>query len=181
VSMHRLAASGALITIVLAAGLASSAPDIRLDVPLFRQQRNGCGAASVAMVVHYWSRQLPELGLGGAQPAEVYEQLYSAEIGGIPMAAMKRYLEERGFHAFSVQASWEDLEDHLGKRRPVIVCLRKGPRSAMHYAVVVGLEGNRVWLNDPTRRKASAVKRSKFEKKWTSADRWLLLAVPRGR
>jgi hypothetical protein len=125
--MHRLAASGALITIVLAAGLASSAPDIRLDVPLFRQQRNGCGAASVAMVVHYWSRQLPELGLGGAQPAEVYEQLYSAEIGGIPMAAMKRYLEERGFHAFSVQASWEDLEDHPSSKR-------SGPRQTGGYS-----------------------------------------------
>lgn len=179
--MHTLTASGVLIPIVLAAGLARTASDIRLDVPLFRQQRNGCGAASVAMVVHYWSRQLPELGLGGAQPTEVYEQLYSAEIGGIPMAAMKRYLQERGFHAFTVQASWEDLEDHLWKRRPVIVCLRKSPRAAMHYAVVVGLEGSRVWLNDPLRRKASAVKRSKFEKRWTAADRWLLLAVPRER
>lgn len=157
------------------------AAEVRLEVPFVRQEKNGCGAASVAMVAHYWARQYPSLELTSAHPAEVYEELYSTDVGGIRLSDMKRYLQDRGFHAFTLRASWADLDNHLSKQRPLIVCLKKGPKAAMHYAVVVGMEGNRVWLNDPSRRNARAIKRSKFEKRWSSADRWLLLTVPHGR
>ena len=178
----RLPAAGILISLVLVLPpWAGTAGEERLDVPLLRQQKNGCGAASVAMIVRYWASQQPRLQIQAVEPEEVHRQLFSQERGGVPLAALKGYLQQKGFHAFTLQASWNDLEDHLSKRRPLIACLKKGPRSAMHYAVVVGIEGKRVWVNDPSRRSARAMKRSKFEKRWSSADRWLLLAVPDGR
>ena len=51
----------------------------------------------------------------------------------------------------------------------------------IHYVVVVGFEDKRVWINDPARRKRKALKRSTFEKRWNSADRWMLLDRPKPR
>lgn len=156
-----------------------AAGGVQLDVPFFRQEKKGCGAASVAMVVHYWEKQHPGLELQSEHPRKVHEQLYATEVGGIRLSDMKRYLHERGFHAFTLRASWADIEAHLFKRRPVIACLKKGGRSPLHYAVVVGFESERVWINDPAKRKRKALKRSSFEKRWAAADHWVLLAVPR--
>jgi hypothetical protein len=35
-----------------------------------------------------------------------------------------------------------------------------------------------VWLNDPTRRKSSRIRRTDFTQQWTNADRWILLSTP---
>lgn len=178
--MRRTAAILAIVLIhaglPLGMGLAA---DVRLDVPRVRQKKDGCGAASVAMVVHYWKNQHPALGLVVEDLEKIHDQLYSPEVQGIPLADMTRYLQERGFHAFTMRASWQDLEDHLSKGRPVIAGLRKNPKANLHYVVVVGLEGARVLVNDPARRRQSAMKRPAFEKNWNLAERWMLLAVPR--
>jgi predicted double-glycine peptidase len=142
-----------------------------LQVPFFPQAKNGCGAASVAMVMHYWGSR-PEPGL-------VYHELYDAEHHGIQLASMKRYLEQAGFRAFTIQGGWADIQEHTAKGRPVIVGLKRNRRMPMHFAVVIGAEGDRVWLNDPTRKKAAAVKRRDFQKQWEQADRWMLLSTPR--
>jgi len=54
-----------------------------LSVPFFKQQKDGCGAASVAMVMHYWG------GHPTPSAAEVYRSLYDAELHGIPLIEMK--------------------------------------------------------------------------------------------
>ena len=170
-----------LIPLVVGLGMAGVAPEVQLDVPFLRQKKNGCGAASVAMVLHYWERQYPGLVLQSDDLATVHEQLYSTDAGGILLSDMRRYFEAAGFHAFTLRATWAEFEEHLSKKRPLIVGLKKGknPIANLHYAVVVGFGGKRVWINDPARRKRKALKRSTFEKKWKSADRWMLLAVPR--
>jgi len=141
-----------------------------LQVPFFRQEKNGCGAASVAMVMHYWGKRQP--------PDEVYRKLYDAELHGIPLAAMKQYLEEAGMRAFTLQGEWADVQEHLGKGRPIIVGLKKHRQKPMHFAVIVGAESDRLWLNDPTRTKAMGVTRADFLKQWKQAGQWMLLASP---
>jgi len=170
-----------LIPLLLSVSVAGAAVDAHLDVPFFRQEKKGCGAASVAMVLHYWQQQHPRLVVQSDDLKTVHEQLYSTDVGGILLSDMRRYFEEVGFHAFALRAIWAELEEHLAKKRPLIVGLKKGDdRGAnLHYTVVVGLEEKRVWINDPARRKRKALKRSTFEKRWDSADRWMLLAVPR--
>lgn len=142
-----------------------------LIVPFFKQEKNGCGAASVAMVMRYWRPGSPAAG-------EVYQRLYDARRKGIPLAEMKRYLQEQGFQAFTLRGEWPDLEQHVGKGRPVIVALKKNRRSAIHFAVMAGVEDGHVTLNDPTRKGAQSVEKAKFLKQWELAERWMLLATP---
>lgn len=154
----------------------SAAANQTLDVPFFQQQKNGCGAASVAMVMHYWGRQMAST---SPSPERVYKRLYDEKRKGIPLSDMRRYLEESGFRAFTLRGQWEDVERNLAMGRPIIVGLRKkGSTKRMHFAVLVGADGDHVWLNDPTRKKADRLKEPAFRKQWDLAERWMLLSTP---
>jgi len=143
-----------------------------LDVPFHKQQKNGCGAASVAMVMHYWTAKAPN-------PDEVYHQLYDPNREGILLTRMRAYLEEQEFEAFTLRGGWRDIERHLAKGRPTIVGLRTKANKRIHFAVIVGVDGDRIWLNDPTRRTRRRMKQSEFWRMWDFADRWMLIATPR--
>lgn len=153
-----------------------AAAAIWLDVPFVKQEQNGCGSASLAMVIAYWQRQSAGIPDEAADAARIQRSLYSAEARGIYASAMERYLEEHGFRVFTFRGEWQDLERHLAKGRPLIVCLGRKPR---HYAVVAGLDGETVALNDPAGRKLETIDRAGFEKSWGAAGHWTLLAVPR--
>jgi predicted double-glycine peptidase len=159
----------------VAAGAATIPP---LDVPFFAQQKNGCGAASIAMTIRYWANQPGQRQADAPSAEQVYQRLYDPERKGILLADMKRYLEEIGFRAFTLRGQWSDLEQHLEKGRPIVVGLKKNRASQLHFAVVIGAEGQRVWLNDPTRKKSSRVKLAEFTRQWELADRWMLLSTP---
>ena len=150
----------------------------QIKLPFYPQQKNGCGAASVAMVMHYWENQRPGARTAAASPLEVYQSLYSPERKGIQLRDMKRYLEQNGFRAFTLRGEWNDLEEHLARRRPIIVGLKSGRNKPLHFVVVTGLDSGFVWLNDPTRKQPGRLERAKFEKRWALADRWMLLAAP---
>ena len=141
-----------------------------LAVPFFKQQKDGCGAASVAMVMHYWGE--------APAAAEVYRSLYDVELHGIPLIDMKHYLENHGFHAYTLHGHWADVEEHLAKGRPVVVSLKRKDSAPLHFAVVTGTENDQVLLNDPTRKGTTRMKRADFEKQWNRAETWMLLAVP---
>jgi len=90
-------------------------------------------------------------------------------------------LRAGGFQTFVFRGEWQDLEQHLAKGRPLIVCLHPHGRAGpLHYVVVAGVDTlqNVVLINDPARRKLMKVERGMFEKDWTAAGRWTLLAVP---
>jgi predicted double-glycine peptidase len=149
-----------------------------LAVPFFRQQKNGCGAATVAMVAHYWGSRTTE---SLPSPQQIYDALYIAERKSIRLADMRQYLESLGFTAFTLRGKWQDLDVHIGRERPVIVALKPGRRKNIHFAVLTGVDSEYVWLNDPTRKKPSRMKRADFDQQWQTADRWLLLAAPTAR
>lgn len=155
--------------LLTATALSASGP---LIIPFFHQQKNGCGAASVAMVAHYWK---PD---AAPPPEAVYDRLIDAEHKGIQLAAMKSYFEEIGFQAFTLRGEWADLDRHLAKGRPIIVALKAGRSPRLHFAVLTGVDGQHVWLNDPTRRSTQRTSRARFEKQWSGAEHWMLLASP---
>jgi ABC-type bacteriocin/lantibiotic exporter with double-glycine peptidase domain len=165
------------LAVLLAAGCCTVAAS-PLAVPFYAQQKNGCGAASVAMVMHYWQNWQPGPPVVYPSPEEVYQRLYRPGQKGILLADMKRYLEDAKFRVFTLRGEWGDVQEQLTKGRPLIVGLRKGRRAAMHFVVVTGAGEEFVWLNDPTRKAPSRLPRLEFEKRWTFADRWTLLAVP---
>ena len=141
-----------------------------LDVPFVKQAKNGCGPASVSMVMAYWRP--------GGDPAGIERALYSREAGTFA-ADIERFFRQEGFSAFAFQGEWADLAQHISRGRPLIVSLGK----SKHYAVITGLDTERdlVAINDPARRKLLQLDRKSFERDWAAAGRWTLLAVPSQR
>lgn len=172
-----MTAAPGLGIILLFASLCA-AQTVALEVPFVRQQKNGCGAASVAMVMRYWQQHPASAHSEVPSPEEVYARLYEPGLKGIQLAGMKRYLEEHGYRAYTLHGEWTDLADHLSKGRPVIVALKPGSRKPMHFAVVSGATKKDVLLNDPTKKKAGRMARGKFDAQWSRADRWILVAAP---
>lgn len=146
-----------------------------LDVPYIRQEKNGCGAASIAMVMQYWKERGAPVSAADAGPEAIHKRLYSRRAKGIYAADMEGYFREKGFEVFAFRGEWADLEQHIRKGRPLIVCLRQG--GPLHYVVVAGVDDGFVLVNDPARRKLLKLDREGFERDWK--DRWTLLAVPR--
>lgn len=169
----------ALALVSLAGG--TGPPGIWLDVPFVQQERDGCGAASISMVMQYWNRDRRPTFSASANPRAIQRALYSEEAKGIPAAAMERYFQQAGFRTFAFRGEWTDLQNHLSKGRPLIVCWKEsGRRAPLHYVVVTGLDWQQefVFVNDPARRKLLRMDRTSFEKSWNAAGSWTLLALP---
>jgi len=149
-----------------------------LKVPFHRQETNGCGPASVAMLQDYWAAHTA--GFAPAAESELHSSLPVTGRQGTLLSDMRRYLDTREYHAFTFQAAPSDLTRQISKGRVPIVALKNKASADLHYVVVTGLDGRKVWLNDPAKRGPGSVDRRKFEKGWTRAGNWMLLAVPRG-
>jgi ABC-type bacteriocin/lantibiotic exporter with double-glycine peptidase domain len=163
---------------VAIAASASAQDLVMLDVPFVSQHKNGCGAASVAMVLQYWQNQRGQSPV--VDPAEVYRTIYDNGARGVYASAMETYFRRHGFRTFALRGEWRDLQEHLGKGRPLIVALKTG-RDDRHFVVVTGLDHRPDLLlkHDPAAgRKLLKQSRAEFEKQWKAAGNWTLLAVP---
>jgi ABC-type bacteriocin/lantibiotic exporter with double-glycine peptidase domain len=160
---------------------AAVTPAIWLDVPFVSQEKNGCGAASIAMVMQYWLRQERQTPGPGADAAHIQRSLYSSQGHGIYASGMERYFQQRGFRTFAFEGEWDSLRQHLEKGRPLIVALKPASGDTpLHYLVVTGLDSEQglVLVNDPAQRKLLKQDRSSFEREWSAAGKWTLLALP---
>lgn len=155
----------------------SASDAVWLDVPFVKQDVNGCGAASIAMLMQYWARQ------SGRSPdidaAAIQSALYSRDARGIYASAMEKYLQQNGFQTFVLVGAWSDLQHHLERGRPLIAAIKPAGESVLHYVVVAGIDKEILLLNDPARRKLLKYNRSDFEREWKATSNWTLLALPR--
>jgi len=152
-----------------------------LDVPFVKQEKNGCGSASIAMVMQYWQKQEGRPSTDGEDATQIHKALYVPGSDGIYASAMEGYFREHEFLTFSFRGDFEILGQHLQKGRPLIAALKpSGSTGSLHYVVVVGLdrEQDLLFLNDPALRKLLKQDRSGFEKQWSATGYWTLLAVP---
>ena len=158
---------------------AAATPAIWLDVPFVRQEKDGCGAASIAMVMQYWRVRQGQPLDENANPARIQRALYSSEAHGIYASQVERYFQQNGFQTFAFRGQWADLKEHLEKGRPLMVAL-KPSNASLHYVVVAGLDSDQglVLVNDPAQRKLLKQDRASFEREWTAAGKWTLLALP---
>ena len=151
-----------------------------LDVPFVAQQKDGCGAAVISMVMQYWQLQQGVSETSSARPEIILHELYSSSSRGIRMKAMVGYFQKYGFRAFDFVGQWHDFSLELQKGRPLIVALKPEGSESLHYVVVVGVDTERqlLLLNDPARRKLLKEDRAVFEHEWKATDNWTLLVVP---
>jgi ABC-type bacteriocin/lantibiotic exporter with double-glycine peptidase domain len=152
-----------------------------IDVPFVHQTSDGCGSASISMIIRHWEKTDGQSVPPAADAMKIQAALFSRAAGGIPASRMQKYFQESGYRAFAFQGQWEDLKRHIEQGRPLIVSLRAGrPFAPLHYVVVVGIDPGRgfVFLNDPAQQKTLRVSREGFESEWNPTHNWTLLAVP---
>jgi predicted double-glycine peptidase len=165
--------------LVCCAVAAQGASGLWLDVPFIHQQKDGCGSASLAMVLRYWQTKNFSVADERTNPIRIQRELYAAKPRGIYASDMQRYLRDSGLEVFAFRGEWSDLRLHIAKGRPLIAGLKpKG--AAAHYVVIVGVspKDTAVLVNDPERGKLVQIERPEFEKVWRGTDNWTLLAVP---
>jgi predicted double-glycine peptidase len=196
-AIFRLALVRTVVVLLQLCGLmvAADLPGVWIDVPFVKQEKDGCGAASIAMVMQYWQRQEQQPARPDSDPAQIQRELYSAKAHGIYASDMERYFKEKGFRTFTIRGEWEDLKQHLDKGRPLIVALKPaalkppherdarvyiGDGTPLHYVVVAGMDPGQglVLVNDPAQRKLLKQDRASFERDWNAAGNWTLLALP---
>jgi predicted double-glycine peptidase len=157
---------------------ADTEPGIWLDVPFVKQVKEGCGAASIAMVMQYWAvkqNRDPQ----SVDPTQIYDTLYSKKGHGIYASDVESYFKDHGFLTFAFKGETADLKDHLQKGRPLMVALKPG-KAPLHYVVVTGLDEDNhlVIVNDPAQRKLLKRDQTSFDREWNAAGKWTLLALP---
>jgi uncharacterized protein YvpB len=167
--------------VACASALAAGRAGLWLDVPFVAQEKDGCGAAAIAMIMQYWELQQGQPINHEGDPAQIFRVLYSQPAHGIYASAMEGYFQQNGYRAFAFAGDWADLERQLEKGRPLVAALKPSSGSSLHYVVVAGVDepNHLVLVNDPAQRKLLKVDRDRFEREWNAAGHWLLLAVPR--
>ncbi len=157
-------------------------PGVLLDVPFIAQrEKNGCGAAALAMLMQYWEKQAAQPTAPRADP-RLIERTLDPRDRGIANTAMESYLRAAGFRVFAFSGRWADLRQNLPKGRPLVVALApKGGAGPLHYVVIAGIdwERNFVFVNDPAGRKLFRMARRRFLQEWQGTGNWTLLAVPK--
>ena len=166
--------------ITMPTALSAQPSAIWLDVPFIKQEKDACGAASIAMVMQYWARQQGRPADSSADAAHIQHVLYSSKAHGIYASEMEHYFQQSGYRTFTIRGEWEDLQEDLQKGRPLIVALKASSGDDLHYVVVTGLDSsqNLVLINDPAQRKLLKQDRSSFEREWSATGKWTLLALP---
>jgi ABC-type bacteriocin/lantibiotic exporter with double-glycine peptidase domain len=160
---------------------AAETAGVWLDVPFIKQTAEGCGSASIAMLLQYWSAHGSAVAPGRDDAAAIQKLLYSRKGHGIFASDLEQYLTQSGFRVFTLRGEWTDLRQHLTQGRPLIISIEPATAHApLHYVVVTGMDWRRdaVFVNDPARGKLLRIERPEFEKEWLAARNWMLLAVP---
>jgi uncharacterized protein YvpB len=161
---------------------AGSAQSIWINIPFVAQTTDGCGSASISMVMQYWNQKQQRATAPDAEPENIQATLFSPAARGIFASRMREYFQKSGYQAFAFSGTWSDFQHELALGRPLIVGLQaSGARGPLHYVVVVGIDPqqNYIFMNDPAQQKMLRISREGFERQWRATGNWTLLAVPK--
>ncbi|HVC48528.1 MAG TPA: C39 family peptidase [Terracidiphilus sp.] len=180
--LKKVACVAVLMGAACGAAFAGGTAGVWLDVPFVAQTKDGCGAATLAMVMQYWERHEGRPTSAAADPEQILRVLYAKQAHGIYASAMVDYLKANGYRTFAFTGDWAMVADHLRHGRPLIAAVRPEGSHALHYVVVAGVEPERhvVVVNDPEQRRLMKVDETIFEHEWKATGHWTLLAVPAG-
>lgn len=144
-----------------------------IDVPFIRQEKNFCGAASLAMVFKYWGKNISQYSIA--------DEIYDKSKKGINSETLKSFSEDRGFLAFIYRGELENIKENIKKGRPLIVAVIVKAPSGFHYIVIVGFDENLslILVNDPYSGKIKEVRLQEFTKRWKKSNYWTLLLLPK--
>ena len=139
--------------------------------PFVPQRKDTCAAASLAMVLQFWDRAVPE--------EEIARELLEPQLHGILGSRLLAFARDRGFTAIAYEGDLAQLREFVAKGRPLIVAWKIG-KDRFHNVVVIGFDEDRraVVVNDPAEGAGRRVSAREFEKRWAGAGHWTLLVLP---
>ena len=121
---------------------AAGADGVWLDVPFVKQEKDGCGAASIAMVMQYWLKRQGRSDLESADATEIHRALSAPGASRrlcFRNGAIFRTATDSTHTRFG--ASGATCKITCEKGRPLIVALKpSGTDVPLHYVVVAGLD-----------------------------------------
>ncbi|HET9101430.1 MAG TPA: C39 family peptidase, partial [Acidobacteriaceae bacterium] len=82
---------------VWAAKAVPAAAAIWIDVPFVQQTTDGCGSASLSMVMRYWDRKEGRAIAADAEETHIQAALFSRAAKGIFASSMRDYLQRAGY------------------------------------------------------------------------------------
>lgn len=140
-----------------------------LEIKPFQETLHGsyCGPACLKMVLSYFGVEKTE--------AEVAKECGRDPSLGTDDISIKKAAERYGFKVeIQNEASFEDIQSWLDKKVPVIVDWFTRGRSDYddsevpdgHYSVVVGLDDENIYLQDPEIGKMRTLDRDDFMRVW---------------
>lgn len=145
----------------------------RLEVPHFKQEHdNFCGPAVLQMVFAYFTFQVSQ--------DELAEKMGTRVMGTKPEKLIE-VATDYGFYAYeNLHSTVAEIEYLLNMDAPVIVNYTEPSEERDHYAVAVGYDKNKLFLNDPWNGKNFKLTKKEFLSRWFDADanppryRWLV-------
>jgi len=180
---RRVCSLVSLLTLVFSSVHLASQVSAWLDVPFVQQTRKLCGPACVAMIMAYWDRRAerdPSESRQRPSFPEICNALDTSNANGVSGEEIGRYFNQAGFQTYIFQGTWNDVQDHLLRGRPLLIALGM-PGGNNHYVVLVGWDWRQgvVLVNDPARRKLTKMSRPDFDVSWQRTGCWTLLSLPK--
>ncbi|MDP2704742.1 MAG: cysteine peptidase family C39 domain-containing protein, partial [bacterium] len=135
-----------------------------MKVPYHKQSETfTCAPASLKMVFEYFGRHISE--------QELADELKTDKKNGTRNNKIIKTAVEHGFFCYANNDSEiGEIESFLKKGLPVIVNYIEPSNDEGHYAVVVGLSDDYLFLNDPWNGKKFEISREEFLKRWKDSD-----------
>lgn len=134
--------------------------------------RLDCGAASLAAVMTYWGENITQ--------EDIKDELGKPQKHGYALVSLRDFAISRGFSAYILSATMDDLKDQCGVGRPCIVTYKTG-RKTRHSVVVTkiqpGLSDHYLIVMDPTKGKEISLKEKWFISRWEPLGSPLLLVA----
>ena len=141
-----------------------------LDLEFWPQQDYQCGPAALAMALNASAIEV--------EPAELVEAVYLPSRRGSLQAEMLATPRRYGRIAYQLPADAAALEAANRSGAPVLVMLNLGVSwwPVWHYAVVIGLDQNTVWLHSGLTPRL-AMRRDTFMRRWRASQQWAMVVM----
>lgn len=144
-----------------------------INLPFFRQHTSyTCGPTSLEMVLVFLGRRKNEKNLS--------KEAHTNSRGGTNHEGMIRTACQEGFYSYvNSGSSIEEIKHFLASNHPVIVDFIEPKTNEGHYAVIVGIVGEKIVLNDPWNGRHYKISIKKFKNNWhdpiTHSKKWIMV------
>jgi ABC-type bacteriocin/lantibiotic exporter with double-glycine peptidase domain len=144
------------------------------QVPFYPQTQYQCGPAALATVLNYYGRHVT--------PEQIAQEIYRPRMKGTLSLDLWQYAKTQDLQASVQQGSWEFLEMHVSRERPIIAFLNFGFREVPlgHFLVVVGVDrDDKSVIAYSGTDKNQRIPFDRFKAAWQKTNYWSLLIEPK--